>query len=111
MVFRWSAGIPVRWLIVLGVYAVVAALWTANGGRPLDGIDGIGVGQRPCRITVVAPVLNVRSGPADTRAVVTTMTRDTVTNAERVVENGYRMLDRNRWADEDLIEPTSDSDC
>jgi hypothetical protein len=111
MVFGWLTRIPLRGLIVLGVYAVVAGLWTVNGGRPLDAVDRIGTGQRPCRITVVVDVLNVRSGPADTKPVVATMPRDAVTNAEQVVENGYRMLGRGRWVDENLVEPTSDSHC
>jgi hypothetical protein len=101
-------GVPARGLVVLGVLAVAGLMYVANGGERL-GAEGSG-GQG-CRVTVVADILNVRSGPADTQPIVSTMRRDFVVQAERRVENGFRMLSEGRWVKEEFVAPTPDSDC
>ncbi|QFZ23350.1 SH3 domain-containing protein [Saccharothrix syringae] len=101
-------GVPVRGLVVLGVLATAGLMYVANGGARL-GAEESGTG--PCRVTVIADILNVRSGPADTQPIVSTMRRDAVVPAERRVENGFRMLDEGRWVKDEFVLPTSDSDC
>ena len=101
-------GVPVRGMVVLGVLAAAGLMYVANGGEKL-GAEGAGTGE--CRVTVVADILNVRSGPADTQPIVSTMRRDFVVAAERRVENGFRMLSEGRWAKEEFVVPTGDGDC
>ncbi|WP_433265552.1 SH3 domain-containing protein [Actinosynnema sp. CS-041913] len=100
-------GIPVRGLIVIGVLGVAGAMYVANGGKPL-GEAGTG---KACRVTVTADILNVRAGPADTQPIVSTIPRDTVVEADRRIENGFRLLKDGQWVNNDFITPTSDSDC
>ncbi|MBB5955016.1 hypothetical protein FHS29_001586 [Saccharothrix tamanrassetensis] len=100
-------GIPLRGLIVIGVLGTAGAMWVANGGKPL----GSEAATAECRVTVVADILNVRAGPADTQPIVATMQRDSVVQAERRVENGFRLLADGRWVNADFVTPTSDSNC
>lgn len=99
-------GIPVRGMIVMGVLAAAGVMYVANNLKTAEPSA-----PAECRITVIADVLNVRSGPADTQPIVSTMPRDAVIRAERTVENGYRMLDVGKWVHEEFVTPTSDSNC
>ncbi|GAB2981022.1 SH3 domain-containing protein [Saccharothrix stipae] len=101
-------GIPVRGMVVVGVLAAAGLMYVANEGRRL-GVEE--VVARECRVTVIADVLNVRSGPADTQPIVATMPRDAVVRAEARVENGFRLLTDGRWVKDEFVTPTSDSSC
>ena len=100
-------GIPVRGMVVAGVLAAAGLMYVANDGE--KAVEE--VAARDCRVTVIADILNVRSGPADTQPIVSTMRRDAVVAAERRVENGYRLLVDGRWVKDEFVTPTSDSDC
>ncbi|MGM1060787.1 SH3 domain-containing protein [Saccharothrix sp. Mg75] len=101
-------GIPTRGLVVAGVLATAGVMYVANGGQKM-GVEETAGGT--CRVTVVADVLNVRSGPADTQPVVATLRRDAVVDAAPRVENGFRLLADGRWVKEEFVTPTSDSSC
>ncbi|MEU4740852.1 SH3 domain-containing protein [Actinosynnema sp. NPDC023658] len=101
-------GIPVRGVVVVGVLAAAGLMYVANDGRRL-GVEE--VASHECKVTVIADVLNVRSGPADTQPIVATMRRDAVVRAEPRVENGFRLLADGRWVKEEFVTPTSDSSC
>ncbi|MEU5691189.1 SH3 domain-containing protein [Actinosynnema sp. NPDC020468] len=96
-------GIPTRGMVVIGVFAVAGVLYVGRGAKVETVAD--------CEVTVTADVLNVRSGPADTLPIVSTMARDAVVRADRVVENGFRRLDDGKWVNEAFVTPTSDSSC
>ncbi|MEU4802007.1 SH3 domain-containing protein [Actinosynnema sp. NPDC023587] len=100
-------GIPTRGLIVIGVLGAAGVMWVTNGGKPM----GSEKAAAECRVAVTADILNVRTGPADTQPIVSTMQRDSVVKAERRVENGFRLLADGRWVNNDFVAPTSDSDC
>lgn len=100
-------GIPVRGMVVAGVLAAAGLMYVANDGK--KAVDE--AAARECRVTVIADILNVRSGPADTQPIVATMRRDAVVAAERRVENGFRLLADGRWVKDEFVTPTSDSDC
>jgi hypothetical protein len=99
-------GIPVRGMIVIGVLAAAGVMYVANNMK-----QAAPAAAADCKVTVIADVLNVRSGPADTQPIVSTMPRDAVVRAERTVQNGYRMLDVGKWVHEEFVTPTSDSNC
>ncbi|MBW4716102.1 SH3 domain-containing protein [Saccharothrix obliqua] len=101
-------GIPTRALIVIGVLGAAGVMWVANGGKPMGSDAAAPAG---CEMTVVADILNVRSGPADTQPIVSTVPRDSVVKAERTVENGFRLLSDGRWVNNDFVKPTSGSNC
>ncbi|KAA2264595.1 SH3 domain-containing protein [Solihabitans fulvus] len=103
-------GIPTRKLVVVGVLVAAAALWYANSGKRFE-LPSTVANTTQCKVTVTADILNIRSGPADDQPIVATMLRDTVTPAQKTVQNGYRMLADGRWAHQDFLSPTSDSNC
>ncbi|WP_158844535.1 SH3 domain-containing protein [Saccharothrix deserti] len=101
-------GIPTRGLVVVGVLAAAGFMYVTNEAKKL-GVEEMAA--RDCRVTVIADILNVRSGPADTQPIVATMRRDAVVEAERRVENGFRLLSDGRWVKDEFVTPTSDSNC
>ncbi|ONI84044.1 hypothetical protein ALI22I_35960 [Saccharothrix sp. ALI-22-I] len=101
-------GIPTRGLVVVGVLAAAGFMYVTNEVKKL-GVEE--VAARECRVTVIADILNVRSGPADTQPIVATMRRDAVAGAERQVVNGFRLLSDGRWVKDEFVTPTSDSSC
>jgi hypothetical protein len=103
-------GIPVRGMIVIGVFATAGLLYLAGGDKLTGAAQSAGRASE-CKVTVMVDILNVRSGPADTQPIVATLQRDAVAHAERKVENGYRMLGEGRWVSGEFVAPTSDSDC
>ncbi|MFD7656268.1 SH3 domain-containing protein [Actinosynnema sp. NPDC059797] len=102
-------GVPVRAMVVLGVLGAAGLMYVANGGERLGAEEEEVTGE--CRVTVVADILNVRSGPADTQPIVSTLRRDFVVEAEPRVENGFRLLSEGRWAKDEFVVPTEDSSC
>ncbi|ROP40027.1 SH3 domain-containing protein [Saccharothrix texasensis] len=101
-------GIPVRGMVVVGVLAAAGLMYVANDGKKLGVEETAGA---ECRVTVIADILNVRSGPADTQPIVATMPRDAVVRAEPRIENGFRLLSDGRWVKAEFVTPTSDSGC
>jgi hypothetical protein len=101
-------GIPVRGMVVAGVVVVAGLMYVTDDGERSRLEE---LAARKCEVTVVADILNVRSGPADTQPIVATMRRDSVAKAERRVENGFRLLADGRWVKDEFVLPTSDSDC
>lgn len=100
-------GIPVRGMVVAGVVGVAGLMYVVDGGKA----ELEEVAARRCEVTVIADILNVRAGPADTQPIVATMRRDAVAKAERRVENGFRLLADGRWVKDEFVLPTSGSDC
>ncbi len=68
-------------------------------------------GARPCTVTVIADLLNVRSSPDGNAPVVDTFDKGAVVSADRITRNGFRQLGPDRWAAQDFLDPTADSDC
>ncbi|XVV03137.1 SH3 domain-containing protein [Actinosynnema sp. CA-248983] len=100
-------GIPLRGMIVIGVLGAAGLMYVANGGKQLVPEPA----AQECKVTVTADILNVRSGPADTQPIVATVQRDAVVKAERLVQNGFRLLSDGRWVNDQFVTPTSDSNC
>ncbi|WP_147455287.1 SH3 domain-containing protein [Saccharothrix australiensis] len=91
-----------------GVLATAGVMYVANGGKPMGGASGA---SAECEVTVTADILNVRTGPADTEPIVSTLRLDAVVKAERTVQNGFRQLSDGHWVKDDFVTPTSDGDC
>jgi hypothetical protein len=64
-----------------------------------------------CRVTVNADVLNVRAAPAAGSAKVGQLTRGQETDADKVVQAGFRKIGDNRWIATDFAQPLSGRDC
>jgi hypothetical protein len=81
-----------------------------NSNSPSGNTSGTN-GTRPCTVTVTADSLNVRSSPDGNAPVVDTYDKGAVVSADRTTRNGFRQLGTGRWAAQDFLDPTADSDC
>jgi hypothetical protein len=96
-----------RWIIVGVVLAGILLLISEHNGNSISGSTG----TRPCTVTVTADLLNVRSSPDGNAPVVDTFAKGAVVSADRTTSNGFRQLGPNRWAAQEFLDPTADSDC
>ncbi len=96
-----------RWIIV-GV--VLAGIFLLISEHSSDSPSG-STGTRPCTVTVTADLLNVRSSPDGNAPVVDSFAKGAVVSADRTTSNGFRQLGPNRWAAQEFLDPTADSDC
>ncbi|OZM75297.1 hypothetical protein CFN78_01935 [Amycolatopsis antarctica] len=102
-------GVPKKVLVVAAI--VVAAGWMyLQGGRQESGAAEGGP-PSACRMTVDADVLNVRSASNAGAEIVGKLKQDAETNAEPLVENGFRKLAENRWAAEEFLVPVAQARC
>jgi uncharacterized protein YgiM (DUF1202 family) len=101
-----------RWIIV-GVVLVGILLLVSEHNTNSPGGGGVSTSNsaRPCTVTVTADSLNVRSSPDGNAPVVDTFDKGAVVSADRTTQNGFRQLGPDRWAAEEFLDPTADSDC
>ncbi len=99
-----------RKLVIGGVLVVAALLLISERTKSTSGGTDTG-GARPCTVTVTADVLNARSSPDGNAPVVDTYRKGQVVSADRTTRNGFRQLSPDRWAAQEFLDPTPDSDC
>lgn len=104
-------GLSKRTTMVVGIGAGVIALYLLGNDRYPQETAETSAEQSQCRVTVIADVLNVRSAPALDAPIIGKFNRDAETDADKVVENGFRKLAENRWAAEEFLAPKSGYDC
>jgi hypothetical protein len=103
-------GLSRRAMTLIGGGAAVLALYVyGDDARPQDAVAAANPAQ--CRVTVTADVLNVRSAPAQSAPKVGSFLKGAETNADKVVENGYRKISENRWAANEFLTPMQGHDC
>jgi hypothetical protein len=93
--------------VLVGVLLLISEHNRNNPG----GSTSTSNGARPCTVTVTANLLNVRSSPDGNAPVVDTFDKGAVVSADRITRNGFRQLGPDRWAAQDFLDPTADSDC
>jgi hypothetical protein len=99
-----------RWIIVGVVLVGILLLISEHNSNSPSGTSGTSA-ARPCTVTVTADSLNVRSSPDGNAPVVDTFAKGAVVSADRITRNGFRQLGSNRWAAQEFLNPTADSDC
>jgi hypothetical protein len=101
-----------RWIIVGAVLVGILLLISEhNKNSPGDGGFINSISTRSCTVTVTAESLNVRSSPDDNAPVVDIFDKGSVISADRTTRNGFRQLGPGRWAAQEFLDPTADSDC
>ena len=104
-------GLSKRTTMIVGAGVGVLVLYLlGNGGNRPDAAEPAAELSQ-CRVTVVADVLNVRAAPALDAPIVGKFNRDAETDADKVVENGFRKLAENRWAANEFLAPKNGHDC
>lgn len=100
-------GLSKRMLIVIGVLIVVVVIFIIQGRNPNNSQSGSSSGQ--CQVKVTADVLNIRSTPATSGAVVGELKSGQVTNADTTIQNGFRQINTNQWVSSQFVTPVSGS--
>ena len=62
-----------------------------------------------CQVQVTADELNVRSGPNGTAKIVAQLANGAIKPATSTIQNNYRELAQNQWADNQYLKPVSGS--
>ncbi|MFC4004478.1 SH3 domain-containing protein [Prauserella oleivorans] len=102
-------GIPKRTLIILAVLVGVVVIYAIGSDQRSSGAEGSASGG--CTVTVTADILNVRSAPSLQGEIVGKLEQDAETEATKVVQNGFRRIDENRWAADEFLEPVDGASC
>lgn len=112
MKVKWSGK---RTLVALAVVGGVLVLYVlGEDQRREQGRDGSEPtsSTSQCRVASTVDGLNVRSAPAiDPANVVETLAKGEETDADKVVENGFRKLGEGRWVSVEFVQPLEGRDC
>lgn len=106
-----------RGVIIAAVLIVVGIIYVVNqnnksagdGGSP-NGAAAV-MGGTGCQVTITADVLNVRATPDEHGKIVGKFNRDAKTDAQPVVQNGFRKLADDKWVAAEFARPVSGSNC
>ena len=99
-----------RTLIIVGVLVAVLVLYVL-GSEKRRNESTPAANPNQCRVTVTADVLRVHDGPQLDSRVVDRLTKGQETDADKVVQNGFRKLADNRWVSVDFAKPVEGRDC
>ncbi|WP_216210297.1 SH3 domain-containing protein [Amycolatopsis aidingensis] len=103
-------GIPKRTIIIVAVLAGIGLIYVLGANeRPSDAESG--GGDAGCKVRVTADILNVRAGPGTDTTIVGKFQQDAETEAEPVVQDGFRKLAEGRWAAEEFLRPVDGASC
>src|SRR4051794_18359471 len=93
------------WTFVLIAGVVLALLAIIDRG----GLGALptATGTSACQLEVTTDQLNVRNGPSEGAALVTTLNRGTHVDGTRVVTDGYRQMQDGRWALDQYLLPVT----
>lgn len=105
---------PKRTLVVVAVLVGVVILYVLGSDKQRQN-GGASNANAPattaCRIAVTADVLNVRAAPEATAQIVGKYRLNAESDAEKVVQNGFRKLAEGRWVSNEYIKPLQGRDC
>lgn len=103
-------GLSKKATMAVGVGGGLLALYLLGDGAQRSAAETTADATQ-CRVTVVADVLNVRAAPALDAPIVGKFTKDAETDADKLVENGFRKLADDRWAANEFLAPKQGHDC
>ncbi len=92
-----------RMLVVIGLLVLMIVLVFVQNKK--NGTTAQSSGG--CQVQVTADVLNVRSGPNGTAKVVAVLNNGAIKQATTTVQNNFRELAQNQWADSQYLKPVS----
>nr|WP_253835922.1 SH3 domain-containing protein [Actinokineospora globicatena] len=102
--------LPKGTLLVGGGIVAVAIIYSMgvdppnSESSPTSAVSG-------CRVEVTADVLNVRAAPEQAAEIVGKFKTGAETDADKLVQNGFRKLGENRWAAAEFLKPLAGRDC
>jgi hypothetical protein len=97
--------------LLIGVLWLYAMGSEQRRGEGEDGSD-TSTNTAQCRIESTVDGLNIRSAPAlNPGNVVGELNQGEVSNAAKVVQNGFRKLAEGRWVSEEFAKPVEGTNC
>lgn len=107
---KWSGK---RTMVALAVAAGVWLLYVQGAAeREADGGAEPTSGTTQCRVQSTVDGLNVRSAPTTGQDnVVDQLAQGEESEADKVVENGFRKLGEGRWVSVDYLQVVEGTDC
>jgi hypothetical protein len=102
---------PKRTLVIGGALAAVLVLYVLGSEQKRDQNTEPAAGSTQCRVTVTADGLRVREAPSLEARIVGRFALGNETDADRVVQNGFRKISDNRWVSAEFVKPLAGRDC
>ncbi|GAB3436969.1 SH3 domain-containing protein [Actinophytocola sediminis] len=106
---KWSGK---RTLIALVIAVGLYVIYVQGSEQRADGDTQPAPAAAECRISSTVDGLNVRSAPVKDEAnVVDQLAQGEESDADKVVENGFRKLGDGRWVSVDFVRTMPGRDC
>ena len=100
------------WGLVLLTGVVLTVLALLDAPRASDSDTAVVAdGSTGCQLRVAAAELRVRAGPSTDSDQVEILSEGTVVDGTRVVVDGFRQLEGNRWAADQFLTPMPGTNC
>jgi hypothetical protein len=102
---------PKRSLVIGGVLVAVLVLYILGSEKRRNDNATPAADTNQCRVTVTADVLRVHAGPELAARVVDRLSKGQETDADKLVQNGFRKIGDNKWVSTDFAQPVAGRDC
>ena len=102
---------PKRTLILGGALIAVLVLYVLGSEKKRNETTQPAANPSQCRVTVTVDGLRVREAPNTEAKIVGRFDRGSETDADKLVENGFRKLGDNRWVSAEFAKPLVGRDC
>lgn len=104
---------PKRSVIIGGAVAAVAVLYVLGSEQQsAEGSQGAEpAAATQCRVTVTVDGLRVREAPTLDARIVGRFDRGQESDADKLVQNGFRRIGENRWVSTEFAVPVPGRDC
>ena len=102
---------PKRTLVLGGAALAVLVLYVLGSEQKRNETTQPAANTSQCRVTVTVDGLRVREAPNTEAKIVGRFNRGNETDADKLVQNGFRKIGDNRWVSAEFAKPVSGRDC
>jgi hypothetical protein len=97
--------------VVIGAGLAAVAILYVLGSEQKRNETQPAANSTQCRVSVTVDGLRVREQPSVDAKIVGRFDRGAETNADKLVQNGFRKIGENRWVSTEFVQPVSGRDC
>jgi hypothetical protein len=101
---------PKKTLVIGAGLAAVAVLYVLGSEQKRNETQPA-ANPSQCRVSVTVDGLRVREAPSVESKIVGRFDRGAETDADKLVQNGFRKIGENRWVSTEFVQPVSGRDC
>jgi hypothetical protein len=102
---------PKRTLVLGGALIAVLVLYVLGSEKKREDTTQPAANPSQCRVTITVDGLRVREAPNTEAKIVGRFNRGNETDADKLVQNGFRKIGDNRWVSAEFTQPLSGRDC